>query len=134
LSDTPGDTGYKLYNRALFNIAPGNETQAQNQCLGPGSFQVVSDICKVNGGLSTNTFTVRPARDNVMSYTAQCPYLAGNTTSETRARISPQQADVILHSLYSNRKNLLTFVAVLQMPYALPLVILDPTPIFVPNK
>lgn len=130
LSDTPGDPGYLLYNRVYFNIGDGQETPSVNQCLGRGSYQVISDVCKQKGGLATSAFMVKPARENVMSYTNQCPYLKGNTTGETRARITPQQVDVILHALYTNRKNLLSTVPYLQMPYVIPPYLLEPTLIY----
>ncbi len=92
LVDTLGDPGFDLYNRVLFNIDKDHKTATKNECIGSGEYKVYSNYCK-------REFTVRPARQNIMSYTAQCPYLPGNTTGETRARITPQQRDVILDSL-----------------------------------
>lgn len=106
LSDTPGDTGFTLYNREQFGIGPGLESNTENQCLGTGQFHVVSQVCRTIGGLTSDTFVVHPARENVMSYTAGCPYLPGNTTGETRARITPLQRAVVHNSLNTIRKDL----------------------------
>jgi hypothetical protein len=99
LGDTPGDPGYCLYNKVIFNVGEGQETATKNQCIGPGEYTVYSNFCQ-------REFTVRPARHNVMSYTADCPYLPGNTTGESRARITPMQRDRILGSLSTDHKYL----------------------------
>ena len=97
LTDTPGDPGSTLYLQTLYGVS--DPTAAANPCIGAGEFTVHSEYCG-------RDFTVKPARDNVMSYTAQCPYLPGNTTGQTRARITPQQRAVIHASLKTWRKNL----------------------------
>jgi hypothetical protein len=99
LTDTPGDPGFILYNRMLFNVKKTEITLTQNACVGAGEFKVRSNFCD-------REFTVKPARHNLMSYTAQCPYFPGNTTGETRARITAQQRDIILSSLKTCRQNL----------------------------
>jgi hypothetical protein len=107
LSDTAGDPGYHLYNQTVFNVDPVHVTPTENQCVGAGFFEVTSELCQTIGDLASRDFVVTPPRANVMSYTADCPYFPNNTTGETRARITTQQAAVILQSLLSNRQNLL---------------------------
>ncbi len=98
LSDTPPDPGYHLYNNILYGIEhPDEPTATGNQCIGSGELKLE---------FFGQEFTVKPARQNLMSYTAQCPYLPGNTTGETRARITPRQRNIIHASLKNNRKNL----------------------------
>ena len=139
LSDTPGDPGFLLYNSEVFGIGEGDEYKDpnKNQCLGKGYFQVVSKSCQTLGGLYSDTFIVKPARDNLMSYTGQCPYLKGNTTGEIRARITPQQVGVIFQSLHTYRKNLRKTIDIplLSLPSEIPIYEFQrPPKVWLPSK
>lgn len=99
LADTPGDPGYTLYNNVVFGIGEREESPKENQCKGAGEYKVYSKF-------AGKDFLVRPARDNVMSYTASCPYAPGNTVGKTRATVTKQQRSVIINTLTTIRKDL----------------------------
>jgi hypothetical protein len=97
LIDTPGDPGRTVYNLALFGH--DSATPIMNPCVGAGEFVLEVEWPGNQPDQDPLKFTVKPARHNIMSYTSACPYFPGNTTGETRARITPQQRDIILNSV-----------------------------------